>query len=150
MTTAEINLVRDSFRKILPVADQVAALFYARLFELDPALRTLFRGDMGEQGRKLMSTISVAVDALDRPGKLDPIARRLAARQAAHNVRQNRYATIGAAFLWTIGKRLGPDFTPAVRAAWTSAYYMLANAVIESAREEMPTPRDTFRVEVAA
>src|SRR6185436_809482 len=44
MNPTEIKLVKDSFLKITPIAQQAAALFYARLFELDPQLRGMFRG----------------------------------------------------------------------------------------------------------
>ena len=36
-------------------SDEAAAVFYNRLFELDPDLEDLFTGDMKEQGRKLMT-----------------------------------------------------------------------------------------------
>jgi truncated hemoglobin YjbI len=46
------------------MGDELAALFYGRLFEIDPSLRSLFRGDMQEQARQLMNMIGVAVGAL--------------------------------------------------------------------------------------
>ncbi len=135
MTSAEIHLVKDSFRQIVPIADQAAALFYARLFELDPALRHLFRGDMREQGRKLMTMIAVAVQSLERIDTLVPAVRQLGARHAGYGVTEDHYATVGAALLWTLEKGLGPAFTPAVRDAWTSTYSLLANTMIEAQRE---------------
>ena len=36
MTPENQALVRDSFAKVAPIAPQAAALFYGRLFELDP------------------------------------------------------------------------------------------------------------------
>jgi hemoglobin-like flavoprotein len=57
MTPKRIQLVKSSFAKIAPVEDQTAALFYRRLFELDPDLRALFRGDMATQGAKLMAAL---------------------------------------------------------------------------------------------
>ncbi len=57
MTPDQRRLVRDSFARVAPIAEQAAELFYGRLFELDPALKPLFKGDMKEQGRKLMAMI---------------------------------------------------------------------------------------------
>jgi hypothetical protein len=34
---------------VATIADDAAVLFYQRLFELDPSLRPMFRGDMAEQ-----------------------------------------------------------------------------------------------------
>lgn len=133
MTPSEITLVKDSFRKVQPIADQAAAIFYARLFELDPSLRPLFRGDLEEQGRKLMTMIGMAVTSLDRLDTLVPTVRQLGARHGAYGVRNEHYATVGTALLWTLEKGLGPAFTPDVRAAWTTTYTLLANTMIGAA-----------------
>lgn len=135
MTAAEITLVKDSFRKIVPIADQAAALFYARLFELDPEQRSLFRGDMIEQGRKLMAMIATYVAALEDLDTIAPTLRALGARHNGYGAREEHYATVGVALLWTLEKGLGPEFTPAVREAWTSAYSLLANTMIAAQRE---------------
>lgn len=138
MNPAEIALVKNSFRQVVPIADQAAALFYARLFELDPSLRRLFRGDMTEQGRKLMAMIAAAVAALEKLDTLVPAVRALGARHGGYGVTEDHYATVGAALLWTLEKGLGPEFTPEVRAAWVSVYSLLANTMIEAQRAAAP------------
>ena len=45
-TTQQIQLVKQSFAKIAPIAEQAADLFYGRLFEIAPQLRPLFKGDI--------------------------------------------------------------------------------------------------------
>lgn len=134
MTPSDIALVKDSFRKVVPIADQAAALFYARLFELDPSLRPMFRGDMREQGRKLMAMIATAVAALDRLESVVPAVRQLGVRHVDYGVTEEHYATVGAALLWTLEKGLGAEFTPAVKAAWVSTYTLLANTMLDAAR----------------
>jgi nitric oxide dioxygenase len=135
MSPTAIALVQDSFRKIVPIADQAAAIFYARLFDLDPELRPMFGGDMTEQGRKLMSMLATAVGSLTRLDQLLPVVRALGIRHNGYGVSEEHYATVGAALLWTLEKGLGPEFTPAVRDAWTNTYALLANTMIEAQRE---------------
>lgn len=135
MNSSEITLVRDSFRKIIPMADQAAALFYARLFELDPALRGLFHGDMADQGRKLMQMLGMAVNGLDELQHLLPIVRQLGLRHAGYHVREEHYETVGEALLWTLGRGLGPAFTPEMQAAWARAYWTLAETMKAGARD---------------
>jgi len=135
MTSAEITLVKDSFRKLAPIADQAAALFYARLFELDPSLRALFHGDMAEQGRKLMQMIGLAVGGLDRLEELVPAVRQLGLRHAAYHVRDEHYETVGEALLWTLGRGLGPAFTNDMQAAWAKTYWTLAETMKAGARD---------------
>lgn len=135
MTPHEIALVRSSFAKVVPIADQAAALFYARLFELDPALRGLFHGDMAAQGKKLMQTIGFCVASLDRLQTILPVVRDLGLRHVAYKVRDEHYETVGAALLWTLEKGLGADFTPETRAAWGKVYWILAEAMKAGARD---------------
>ena len=62
MTPEQIVLTQTSFAQVLPIADAAASLFYNRLFELDPSLRPMFKTDMAEQGRKLMTMLNVVVN----------------------------------------------------------------------------------------
>ena len=43
MTPTQIALVQRSFKKVMPIGDTTAQLFYGRLFALDPALEALFK-----------------------------------------------------------------------------------------------------------
>ncbi len=51
MNNMQKVLIQASFQKVLPIADVAAELFYNRLFEIDPSLRPMFRGDMAQQAR---------------------------------------------------------------------------------------------------
>ena len=68
MTPEQKDLVQTSFEKVKPIADTAAALFYGRLFNLDPKLERLFKGDLEGQGRKLIHMIGLAVKGLNHPG----------------------------------------------------------------------------------
>jgi len=129
MTNEQIKLVQDSFRQVAPIAETAAQLFYARLFELDPDLELLFKGNLTEQGRKLMQMLAVAVNSLDRMDQLLPVVRSLGARHVSYGVRDKDYDTVGQALLWTLRKGLGDGFTPDVEAAWTNVYTTLASAM---------------------
>jgi hemoglobin-like flavoprotein len=126
MTPEQATLVRDSFAKVAPIAPQAAAMFYERLFVLDPSLRALFKGDMNEQGRKLMAMIGTAVGNLDRLDAIVPAVRDLGRRHNGYGVKQADYDTVAEALLWTLEQGLGADFTPDTKAAWVSVYTVLA------------------------
>src|SRR5689334_11074050 len=129
MTNEEIKLVQNTFRQVAPIADTAAQLFYARLFELDPDLKLLFKGNLSEQGRKLMQMLGLAVNSLDRMEKLLPVVRSLGTRHVGYGVRDKDYDTVGQALLWTLRKGLGEAFTPEVELAWTEVYGTLASAM---------------------
>ena len=122
MTPEQQKLVRDSFAKVAPIAPAAAGMFYDRLFVLDPTLRSLFKGDMTEQGRKLMAMIGTAVANLHRLGDILPAVRDLGQRHAGYGVKISHYDTVANALLWTLEQGLGPDFTPATRDAWAACY----------------------------
>src|SRR5262245_56374071 len=122
MTPKQIMLIQTSFEQVVPIADTAAALFYGRLFELDPSLRPLFRGDMGEQGRKLMTTLKVVVNGLPRLEALVPAVQTLGQRHAIYGVKDEHYQTVGAALLWTLEQGLGEAFSPETKDAWATAY----------------------------
>jgi len=72
ITEKQKLLVQQSFEKVKPIADLAAELFYSRLFEIAPELKKMFKGNLNEQGKKLMITLSVAVKGLDRLDELVP------------------------------------------------------------------------------
>ena len=129
MLPEQKTLIQDSFALVVPIANTAAELFYARLFELDPSLRTMFRGDMREQGRKLMQMLTVAVRGLDRLDAILPAVQALGRRHAAYGVRDEHFETVGAALLWTLEQGLGSAFTPEVAQAWASLYAVVATTM---------------------
>jgi hemoglobin-like flavoprotein len=134
MTEEQQALIRDSFAKIAPSAEAVAAMFYGRLFELDPTLRPLFKGDMAAQGRKLMTMIATAVANLHQLNTVIPAVQHLGEQHLRYGVKDADYDTVGSALLWTLGQGLGDDFTPAMRQAWTECYVTLAGVMQAAAR----------------
>ena len=133
MTPEKIALVRSSWQQVLPIQDTAAQLFYGQLFELDPSLRGMFKGDMAEQGRKLMAIINTAVNSLDDLGPILGAVQDMGRRHVAYGVTEAHYDTVGSALIWTLGKGLGEQFTPAVRDAWVETYTTLASAMKQAA-----------------
>ena len=129
MTPRQIELVQDSFKLVQPIAVDAARLFYNRLFEIDPSLRPMFRGDLDEQGRKLMQMIGVAVGSLRRLEQVLPAVEDLGRRHAGYGVRDGHYATVAAALLWTLEAGLGESFTAEVRDSWVAMYELVTAAM---------------------
>jgi hemoglobin-like flavoprotein len=137
LTVAQKDLVQNSFTSIATIADDAAILFYQKLFELDPSLKPMFRGDMAEQRKKLMQMLTAAVKGLDRLEQLVPVVQDLGRRHGAYGVRESHYETVGAALLWTLEAGLGKNFTPEVKEAWTAVYGLLATTMKNAARDAL-------------
>jgi hemoglobin-like flavoprotein len=134
------NLVRDSFARVAPLADEAGALLYDRLFEMDPSLRGLFHSDIRHQGRKLMQMIAVAVNSLDNLEAIVPALHALGRRHMAYGVTAQHLEIGGAALLWTLERVLGAAFTPDVRHAWASVYDVLIMVMQEGSEVEPAFP----------
>ena len=112
------QVVRETFEMVRDQAGPVSLLFYGKLFELAPETRRLFKNDLAAQGKKLMATLEVVVDSLDRFDALRERVRELGRQHAEYGVKPGHYDTVMAALNWTFAHALGPDFDVAAREAW--------------------------------
>ncbi len=133
MTPQQITLVQKSWADVAAIRETAAGLFYLRLFTLEPDVKPLFKGDMREQGQKLMKMLGQIVASLTRLDELVPVAQDLARRHAGYGVEPQHYDTVGAALLWTLEQGLGSKFTDELKAAWASAYATLAQVMKDAA-----------------
>jgi len=135
MTPEQKDLVRDTWSAVLPIQEQAAGMFYDRLFTEYPEVKPLFKGDMQEQGEKLMKMLDQAVGSLDN---IEALIEPLKAAGKAHKgygVKDEDYGKVGASLLWTLEQGLGEAYTPAVQDAWGVTYETLSSVMIEGANE---------------
>lgn len=130
-----IDDVQSTWKIVAGIAPQAAALFYSNLFEADPKLKPLFKGNMEEQGKKLMQMIGAAVGKLTDLEALVPILQSLAKRHVAYGVQEEHYGTVGAALLKTLEQGLGSAFTPQVKASWSEVYGVMSTVMISAAKK---------------
>jgi hemoglobin-like flavoprotein len=138
MTPEQVRLVQQSFGQVVPIADKAAEIFYARLFEIAPAVKPLFHGDMAEQRRKLVAALAAVVSGLSDLPSVLPAASALAKRHVGYGARPEHYSVVGEALLWTLARGLGAQWNHQVADAWTAAYatlsgYMIAEAYPQAA-----------------
>ena len=127
MTPEQKRLVRDTWKQVAPVADAAAAMFYHRLFEIDPTTRELFRAtDMVAQRKKLLQTLAFAIGGLDNLGALVSKVEDLGRRHAGYGVTDAHYDSVGE-------QGLGHAWTPPVAAAWTEVYRLLSGIMRNAA-----------------
>ena len=126
MTPEQRLLLQRSWAVVEQRGDELATVFYERLFELDPKARALFAAtDMPAQRAKFIAMLGAIVRVLDDPEHLVPGAITLGRRHAGYGVRPADYETVGQALLWMFEHALGADFDEPVRIAWGEGYRML-------------------------
>jgi hemoglobin-like flavoprotein len=136
MTPEQVTMVKDTWAQVAPISEQAAELFYGKLFELNPDYKALFKGEMKSQGKMLMSMLNTAVTSLDKLDTIVPAVQALGKRHVDYGVKDEDYAVVAEALLWTLGQGLGDAFTDEVKEAWTITYTTLAGVMIEAANEE--------------
>jgi hemoglobin-like flavoprotein len=133
MTPDQVKLVQQSFANVVPLSDAAAVIFYDRLFEVAPSVKTMFPADMTEQRKKLMAMLAAVVNGLGNLESVLPAASALAKRHVSYGAKAEHYPVVGGALLWTLEKGLGDSWTPEVADAWTAAYGTLSGFMISQA-----------------
>lgn len=131
----QISVVQSTWQSVVPIADTAADLFYDRLFELDPSLRSMFPKEMGEQKKKLLGTLGHLVSSLDNVEGVVPALQALGQKHVGYGVQDSQYNTVGAALLWTLEKGLGDAWTAEAKDAWTAVYSLVSSVMIGAARK---------------
>ncbi|MAZ90284.1 MAG: hemin receptor [Cellvibrionaceae bacterium] len=129
ITARQILLVQESFKQVEPISEQAAEIFYNKLFEYDPNLRSLFKGDLKAQGKKLMATLKVAVNGASNLDELIPVLHDLAERHVGYGVKPQDYTPVGNALLFTLKSGLGQSYTPELRQAWVDTFRLIAKTM---------------------
>lgn len=141
LTEDHKQAIRRSWRLLAPLGETVSDLFYRRLFELRPDLRSLFPADMDAQKKKLLAMLVFTVKSVDWPieeweQEIDPendlflvilaLGRR---HRHLYNVEDEHYGPVGEALVWTLEQGLGQVFDGTVKDAWLQVYGMLSTTM---------------------
>jgi hemoglobin-like flavoprotein len=138
MNDLKILAVKNSWSYVILHSEEAGELFYGRLFELEPSLRAMFKGDLKAQSKKLMDMVTLVVAKLQKLEDIETEVKALGQRHVRYGTRPEHYAVVGEALLWTLENGLGPRWNEEVKQAWTEVYTILASAMIKAA--EAPAP----------
>ncbi len=141
LTDREKDIIQRTWRRIVPIRETAADLFYERLFQLKPSYRALFKGDLTMQKRKFVTMLAFVVRSLDwrqsqwqevipEDDDLFLVVLAMGRRHTElYRVPDEAYGVFGQALLWTLDHGLKDAFDDDARSAWTHAYILLANTM---------------------
>jgi hemoglobin-like flavoprotein len=136
ITPAQIELIKETWGKVIPIADTVAKLFYDRLYAKHPQIAPMFDGaDLPSQRLKLVKAINMVVMSLERFETVASIIRNLGYHHVFCGVKEWHYGQVGATLLWTLDTGLGKEWSDEAAMAWAIAYQMIADVMVEGARQ---------------
>jgi len=131
LSARQIGLVRESFESLKEYETAVLVLFYGRLFEIAPETRPLFKIEIRDQAKKLMETLGLAIDALERFEELIPKLAELGRKHTTYGVQAHHYENLRSALLWAMGQALGVEFDRETRTAWDQLITTIATVMLE-------------------
>lgn len=131
MTTQQTEIILNTWAAVSKINDEtVGTLFYNRLFEIAPELRSLFRAPVPEQSKKLMAMLHYLIRNLDKPDEISLSLSNLAQRHVNYNVKAEHYNIVGSALIWTLEQGLGDLWNDAAQEAWIGLYSHVAGVMM--------------------
>ena len=133
-TSLQVELIERSFEAIRPNANTFVNSFYKNLFTANPEAKSLFETtDMEAQKEKLLDSLVLVVENLQKPDVLDSTLRGLGARHVKYGALPEHYPLVGNALLTTFQQYLGASWTPEVKQAWVDAYGTISEMMLDGA-----------------
>ena len=126
------RLLAESLALVTPVAGELIAAFYDRLFADHPALRPMFPPVIDAQRDRLLAAIIGVVTHYDRPQQLVPALTAMGGRHGGYGVRIDHYAAVGLTLVDTLRRFAGPAWTPEYEGAWLRAYTYAAGVMMQA------------------
>ncbi|HYF29632.1 MAG TPA: globin domain-containing protein [Chitinophagaceae bacterium] len=135
MNAQQVTLVQSSWEKVKPLGQAAGELFYSKLFQAAPGIRHMFQPDMGPQAGKLVHMLNFVVTSLHRLDTLQDDIRKLAVRHAGYAAEPAHYAVVGQCLIATLQEALDTEWNDELQQAWTVAYTILSQAMINAQQE---------------
>lgn len=127
------DVLRNSFERIAPRADQLARRFFDRLLARHPELQWLFRTtDWPDQHRRLIQALLVIVKSLDRPETLTRFLDELGRRHVKYGVAAAHYPVMIDALLEAFSETAGEDWSQSLEAAWRQTLEEIADVMVRA------------------
>jgi hemoglobin-like flavoprotein len=136
--TLDLEALETSFDHVAPRGDELMDVFYTRLFETAPAVRPLFPDDMRRQKSMLLGALVLLRKSLRDLSAIVPKLRELGARHVAYGAQAEHYPVVGAVLIASLAEVAGDAWSARFESAWTTAYGIVAAAMLEGAAQVEP------------
>lgn len=127
---AVIRRLRSQFRLVRAEGDDLAKIFYSRLFEQYPSVRPMFRTDPAIQRAKLMDSLEVVMKFLDHPTEQAEYLRQMGARHAGYGALPVHYEIVSGLLADAVTEVLGERADQETRADWYDAFRLISDQML--------------------
>lgn len=131
-----LGLIRSSFAPLESRTEELAKVFYGRLFAAAPETRAMFPVHMQVQRSRLLRALVHVVQLAEQPGELQPFLEQLGRDHRKFGVLGEHYDAVGAALVGALAELSGPAWTEEAQRAWTDGFATIAEAMRGAAAAE--------------
>ena len=128
--------LKESFAQVARYGDEVTLFFYSDLFLRAPGVRDLFPVSMAAQRDRLLGALGKIVSEVDALDSLVPFLRGLGRDHRKFGTIAEHYDAVGTSLLVTLAHFSGTNWTNELAADWKAAYALVAQVMIEAAKED--------------
>jgi len=130
MNDSKILLVKNSWDYLANNTENAGEYFYQTLFEIAPSVRPMFKPDIQDQAKKLVTMLSYVISKLTRLDEIEDQIKGLAQRHVNYGAKPEHYAAVGQALIMMLEYKLDKQWNEPTRDAWIEVYTILSGAMI--------------------
>ena len=133
MTPQQKELITATVPILRAGGEALTNHFYARMLKAHPELKNTF--NMGNQvnGRQksaLANAVLAYAENIENPAVLINVLKGISTKHTSLNIQPEQYKIVGNHLIASIAEVVGDAATPEILAAWTVAFYQLADIMI--------------------
>jgi nitric oxide dioxygenase len=133
LTYQQLKLMRGTIPVLQEHGEHIATVFYKTMLKEHPDLNNFFNAvnmKLGSQPRALCKLILAFASNISHISELVPMLERVAHKHTSLGIKPEHYDIVCKYLMRAFSAVLGPTMTSEVRLAWTKAYWVLANMLI--------------------
>lgn len=127
-------LIQNSVEALECTTVDLAAVFYGKLFELAPEVRTMFPEEMSTQINKLQQTLVYVLSTMNDTRTLYPVLDELGLAHQDLGATMDHYGVVGEALLSALSENVA-GWNEDHHAAWSELYVAVSGRMLDAAAQ---------------
>jgi hemoglobin-like flavoprotein len=127
MKKKQAQLIKQSWKRIEPMAQEAGEEFYRKLFNSEPLIRHMFKTDIAGQALKLTTTLAYVVENIDHLSSLRPQIRQLGQRHIDYGAQPEHYQVVCECMLKVLSDGMKEEWVPELAEAWSDLLHWISD-----------------------
>lgn len=120
-----VSRLKESYAVLLDRRIELADIFYAKLFEASPGVRSMFPADIDTQARKLVAALDTIVSNLESPEKNAGYLREMGRRHEGYGAKLEHYELVAQLLVESMQEISGGRLTVQDLAEWRTSLLLV-------------------------